>query len=51
MSGAEYYAGAGRYPIVLDGIEQAGAYAASRKMVMGFLNDESQGCCTICGSC
>ncbi|MEW6517775.1 MAG: hypothetical protein AB1439_12830, partial [candidate division FCPU426 bacterium] len=43
MSGAEYYAGAGSRPIFLDGIEQADAYAASRRMVMGFLNDESQG--------
>jgi len=43
ISGAEFYAAAGRYPIDLEGIENPEHYRQGRELVSGFLNNESQG--------
>ncbi|NTV51467.1 MAG: methyltransferase domain-containing protein, partial [Candidatus Firestonebacteria bacterium] len=43
LSGAEYYAATGKVAVRLAGVEDAGAYAESRRVVAEFLNDESQG--------
>ncbi len=43
ISGAEFYAATGRYPIDLEGIENPEHYRQGRELVSGFLNNESQG--------
>jgi predicted Rossmann-fold nucleotide-binding protein/2-polyprenyl-3-methyl-5-hydroxy-6-metoxy-1,4-benzoquinol methylase/8-oxo-dGTP pyrophosphatase MutT (NUDIX family) len=43
LSGAEYYAAAGKIPVQLIGIENAVSYEESRKVVGSFLTDEGQG--------
>ncbi len=45
LTGAEYYAGTGEYPIQLEGIETPALYHASMEAVHSFLNYESQGYC------
>ncbi len=45
LTGAEYYAGTGEYPIHLEGIETPALYHASMEAVHSFLNYESQGYC------
>lgn len=43
ISGPELYAATGRHGIQLEGIEQPDLYAANRRAVEAFLNNESQG--------
>ena len=43
ISGPEFYAATGRYPVCLQGVETAKHYAANRECVQRFLNAESQG--------
>ncbi|NTV52138.1 MAG: hypothetical protein HGA76_03875 [Candidatus Firestonebacteria bacterium] len=43
LTGAEWAAASSRVPLLLDGIEKAELYTASRQVVGEFLNDESQG--------
>ncbi len=45
LTGAEFYAAIGEYPIRLEGIETPALYEASRQAVGSFLNAESQGYC------
>ncbi len=45
LTGAEYYAANGEYPIRLEGIETPALYAANKKAVRSFLNYESLGYC------
>jgi mannose-1-phosphate guanylyltransferase len=43
LSGAEWSAALAQSPLLLEGVEKAELYTASRKVVGEFLNDESQG--------
>ncbi|MBN1595074.1 hypothetical protein JW933_04020, partial [candidate division FCPU426 bacterium] len=43
MSGAEFYAAAGKHPIILEGVEDLRHYADNRVCVRSFLTDESSG--------
>ncbi|MCK5218449.1 hypothetical protein KAR10_02930, partial [bacterium] len=45
ITGPEHYAGTGKFPIRLEGIETAQLYEANRESVQSFLNQESQGYC------
>ncbi|MCK5242100.1 hypothetical protein KAR34_06600 [bacterium] len=45
LSGAEYYAATGKYPVLLEGIENAEHYARNKRSVEFILKDESQGYC------
>jgi hypothetical protein len=43
ISGPEFYASTGKYPVELNGVEKPELYAQSRELVQAFLNDETQG--------
>ncbi len=43
ITGAEYYAATGKYPVRLEGIEDVKQYESNRASVKKFLSDESQG--------
>ncbi|MCK5242102.1 sigma-70 family RNA polymerase sigma factor [bacterium] len=45
LTGAEFYAAIGEYPIRLEGIETPALYEAGQQAVRSFLNAESQGYC------
>ena len=45
ITGAEYQAGTGDKPLVLEGIEDQVLYQANKKSLLSFLNEESQGYC------